>query len=342
MNNIPNSGINGIPGDDEFINEYMIRFSNSDGFDDIASNNGYMSFWGGNSNSFKSEATFTAFDSSGSLQKVMASSHLLSNDFFISLRFYVKPDSTERVPSAGIFIVGTDGGFYTFSGIDWGCDADPNPCVNTWSESTIERSKRFNLFIPGQGRRCPNGNVGDAQCEIDVPGFSASYGATPEQWQNGVYGDKIFGNGAYVFSIGLNIGSYQRNCYFAFDWLETSLYADGLRVNFNAANTVPSAPSRPNFPLASPISNMEYEISWAVPQDSSINGYLVRCISVDGGGIRVAKVTSGSVGKRTIGNCDASSKNGPLVPGATYTCTVISSGTAASSGVSQTTLPFSV
>ena len=342
-NNIPNSGLIGFPEDDDIIDNYMIKFDANDlipGADD-----GSVVFWGGFSNGFKTDMRYASFDRNGQIVPMLAASHLLSDQFTVSVHMNVKPSPTSRTPAFGIYIKGTDGLFYTFSGIDWGCN--DVTCIDNWSTRTIDATNNYNLFT-SEGRRCPDGGPdnNDNPCYERVPGYISSFGAPMDVWSEGFYGEQIFGEGAFIFSQGLNIGSWQRQCYVGFDWIQSSLYLDGLKVHFNAPDTVPNPPEAPVFPETAAVDGnpSQYEILWDLPDDGddTISGYMVHCVSIDGGGIRVATVPSRTVTKRIIGNCGSDTMNGPLVSGATYVCTVTAIGEASSSGQSQPTSPFTI
>lgn len=320
----------------------MIRFDNNDFIP--GADSGSMVFWGGNSNAFKCDIKYFSFDSEGSQQPMIASNHLVSDEFQVSLRFYVKPDGNVRTPSFNMQVLGTDNVVYSISGVDWGCDVES--CVDNWSTRSLNASSRFNIF-PGNisGRTCPDGGA-YAGCDQRVAGFDASIGASMQTWFEGAYSNAMFGEGASVVAVGLNQGSYQNLCYFGFDWIEASVYLGGQRVHFNAPGTLSEVPAAPNFPSVSSVADEEqqFQVSWNIPNDGdeSISGYVVQCISLDGGGVRTATVHGRTETSRLIGNCGSDTANGPLVSGATYNCRVIAVSSAGSSGQSQPSLPFTI
>ena len=203
---------------DSLIQTYNIKFENVQ----PGSDNGYLSMWGTNANSGKSDVMFVSLDSTGNPIPLQQADFLTTADFSFTLRHYLKPDPTERTPAFSFWVITSLGQVYYFQPTY--CTSN---CQNAWVESAGNSATQFRIYKGGVGWLCADGTTGSA---------CATVTNTPVGWKtNPAVGGEIFAPDSTIAGMSLNIGSYQRQAYAYFDWFETSVLNEGARVNFNVA-----------------------------------------------------------------------------------------------------------
>ena len=204
--------------DDTLIQTYNIKFESTE----AGSDNGYLSMWGTNANSGKSEVLFVSLDSAGTVIPLKQADFLTTGDFSYTLRHYLKPDPTSRTPAFNFWVQTSQGQIYYFQ--PQYCTSG---CQSAWIESTGGSATQFRIYKAGAGWLCADGTTNNACSTVTD---------TPPGWKaNANVGSVIFAADSTITGISFNIGSYQRQAYSYFDWFETTVLNEGARVNFNAA-----------------------------------------------------------------------------------------------------------
>ena len=203
---------------DVLIQTYNIKFENTES----GSDNGYLSMWGTNANSGKSEVMFESLDSAGNQVALKEADFLTTGDFSYTLRHFLKPDPTERTPAFNFRVQTSSGQTYYFQPMY--CTSG---CQSAWIESTGNSATQFRIYKSGFGWLCKNGTTANGCNGVTD---------TPGGWKtNSADGGAIFAPDSSIFGISFNIGSYQRQAYSYFDWFQTTVLNLGARVNFNVA-----------------------------------------------------------------------------------------------------------
>lgn len=139
-------------------------------------------------------------------------SALLSDDFYVSYRSYNEPASSSRTLgiSIGLTTGNTSTSYYTLSYVG------TSTPTNTWLTNSADANSNWRLY--------GNGALGNG------PGSSEEKSLA--DWAaDATFGD-IFTNDYFVYEVGFNLGSYQRNNNQYVDWFQSNLTNGGNRVNF--------------------------------------------------------------------------------------------------------------
>lgn len=139
-----------------------------------------------------------------------SSSSLLGANFTASFAYFSHPNPTFRTPALAISIFGTDGGFYTLAFVD------PGNVADTWETPVV--------------------NYTNGGWTLHGTGTGNNITKTLSDWAaDATWGSKLYGNGAFVYEAGFNIGSSQRNNVTYIDWFQSSAFQGGQRVDFQGA-----------------------------------------------------------------------------------------------------------
>jgi len=204
---------------DVLIDTYNIKFANEDG-----STNGCVNLWGTNSNSGKSEILFVSLDAGNNVVPLKVADFLTSTDFTFSVRHFFKPDPTTRTPAFNFWVVTSAQQIYYFQPIYCSVSSD---CQDVWVTTEGDNTTKFRIFKGGEGWLCADGTT--------APACATSTSDTPAGWKaNPDVGSVIFASDSVITGISINIGSFQKQAFAYFDWLETSVLNAGARVNFDS------------------------------------------------------------------------------------------------------------